>query len=295
MKEKRTETGIIMNTLLLVDGHNLLFRMFYGMPDHFRTPEGVRYNAVYGFANAMAAVLSELRPTHALVLFDTEDCGERRSLDADYKANRPDWSEVPEDELPFSQLPAIRRLLDEIGIPHADARGCEADDLIASYALSAGEDWHTMILSTDRDYWQLVGGRVSVVRYQGGVCELVTPAAVEKKFGVKPGQFADWKCLVGDSSDNIAGVPGVGPKTAAALLSEFGSVDALLSRLDEIPKPKLRAALEESRERLALNRRLILLTGGAPLPSPPQELVCSPRFPRNLLVLARRSAEEALP
>lgn len=282
-----------MNTLLLVDGHNLLFRMFYGMPDHFRTPGGVRYNAVYGFANALASALSELRPTHALVLFDTEDCGDRRSLDADYKANRPDWSEVPEDEIPFAQLPAIRRMLDVVGIPYAEARGCEADDLIASYALSAPEGWHAMILSTDRDYWQLVGERVSVVRYQGGVCDLVTPGAVERKFGVRPDQFADWKCLVGDSSDNIAGVPGVGPKTAAALLAQFGSVDELLSRLDEIPKPKIRDALEQSRERLALNRKLILLTGGSPLPVPPEELISAPRFPRNLLTLARESAEEA--
>ncbi|MBQ2545284.1 MAG: flap endonuclease, partial [Clostridia bacterium] len=96
-----------MDKLLLVDGHNLLFRMFYGMPDHFRTASGIRYNAVYGFGNALAAVIADLGPTHALVLFDTEECGERRSLDAAYKANRPDYSEMEEDELPFPQIPAI--------------------------------------------------------------------------------------------------------------------------------------------------------------------------------------------
>ncbi len=281
------------NRLLLVDGHNLLFRMFYGMPDHFRTADGIRYNAVYGFANAMAAVMSELRPTHALVLFDTEECGERRSLDADYKANRPDWSEVPPDELPFAQIPAVRLVLEECGIPYAEARGCEADDLIASYALSVGDDWRALILSTDRDYWQLVGDRVSVVRYQGGVCETVTPEEVQSRFGVRPDQFADWKCLVGDPSDNIAGAPGVGPKTAAALLSEFGTLDGLLSRLDEVPRAKIRDSLDASRERLALNRRLILLRGDAPLPVPHRELICEPLFPRNLLTLARRAAEKA--
>ena len=88
-----------MDHFLLVDGHNLLFRMFYGMPDHFRTPSGVRYNAVYGFGNALAGVIADLGPTHALVLFDTEECGERRKLDAEYKANRPDYSEMDEDEL----------------------------------------------------------------------------------------------------------------------------------------------------------------------------------------------------
>ena len=280
-----------MNKLLLVDGHNLLFRMFYGMPDRFRTREGVRYNAVYGFINAMAAVLYELNPSHALVLFDTEDCGDRRALDAEYKANRPDWSEFPEDELPFAQIPAICLALDECGIPHAEARGCEADDLIASYALSAGEGWHSMILSTDRDYWQLVGERISVVRYLNGGCELITPDAVMRKYGVRPDQFADWKCLVGDSSDNIAGVPGIGPKTAAALLTSFGTLDSLLDRLDEVEKPKIRAALGESRERMELNRKLILLGPGTPLPKPFEELLCAPLFPRNLLTLARTCAE----
>ncbi len=282
-----------MDTLLLADGHNLLFRMFYGMPDHFRTREGVRYNAVYGFLNAMAAVMDELEPTHALVLFDTEDCGERRSLSADYKANRPDWSEVPPDELPFTQLPAIRLALDECGIPHADARGCEADDLIASYALSVGDGCRVMILSTDRDYWQLIGERVSVVRYQNGFCDTATPDTVMEKFGVRPDQFADWKCLVGDASDNIAGAPGVGPKTAAALLAQFGSLDSLMERLEEVPRPRIREALRDCRERMELNRRLIRLEGSSPLPRPMAELACAPLFPRNLMALARESAARA--
>ena len=282
-----------MDTLLLADGHNLLFRMFYGMPDHFRTREGVRYNAVYGFLNAMAAVMYALNPTHALVLFDTEDCGDRRSLDADYKANRPDWSEVSPDELPFTQIPAICLALDECGIPHAYARGCEADDLIAAYALSAGEECRVRILSTDRDYWQLIGERITVVRYQNGMCDEATPDTVMRTYGVRPDQFADWKCLVGDASDNIAGAPGVGPKTAAALLSEFGTLDGLLSRLDEVPRAKIRDSLDASRERLALNRRLILLRGDAPLPVPHRELICEPLFPRNLLTLARKAAEMA--
>ena len=282
-----------MDHLLLVDGHNLLFRMFYGMPDHFRTPSGARYNAVYGFGNALAMVISDLRPTHALVLFDTEECGDRRSLDAEYKANRPDYSQIAEDELPFPQIPAICALLDACGIPHAEARGCEADDLIASYALAASDERRVTILSTDRDYWQLIGERVSVAVYGHGVTTLVNPLVVKAKFGVTPEQFADWKCLVGDSSDNIAGVPGVGPKTAAELLCQFGSLDAILARLDEVKKPRIRTNLDESRERIALNRRLIALAGGEPLPRAIGELAFSPRFPRSLLTLARDCAEAA--
>ena len=280
-----------MNTLLLVDGHNLLFRMFYGMPDQYRTRRGTRYNAVSGFGSALQNVIAQTRPTHALVLFDTEECGDRRSLDAEYKANRPDWSAVADDENPFLQLPAIARLLDEIGIVHAQARGCEADDLIASYALNADRDWDVRILSTDRDYWQLISERVKIVDYRGGTCALLGGEAVRSRFGVEPAQFADFKCLVGDSSDNIAGAAGVGPKTAASLLGEFGSLDAILARLDEIPKAKLRASLEGARDRLALNRRLILLEGNAPLPLPPDAVLCEPRFPRNIFALARLAAE----
>lgn len=280
-----------MDRFLLVDGHNLLFRMFYGMPDHFRTPSGARYNAVYGFGNAMAGVISDLSPTHALVLFDTEDCGDRRSLDAEYKANRPDYSEMDEDDLPFPQIPAICALLDACGIPHAEARGCEADDLIASYALAARGGCHVTILSTDRDYWQLIGERVSVAVYQHGVTSVVNPTAVKAKFGVTPEQFTDWKCLVGDASDNIAGVPGVGPKTAAELLGTFGSIENLFERLEEVKKPRIRDALAASRDRLALNRRLIALSGGRPLPLPAEDCVLTARFPRSILSLARECAE----
>lgn len=281
-----------MNRLLLIDGHNLLFRMFCGMPDNFRTRSGIRYNAVYGFGNAVAAAVYGLRPTHALVLFDTEECGDRRSLDADYKANRPDYSSMDPDDVPFTQIPAICAFLDACGIPRVFARGCEADDLIASYALNAGEDTAVTILSTDRDYWQLVGARISAAIYQRGECELVDPLTVQRKTGVLPEQMADWKCLVGDSSDNIAGVPGVGPKTAADLLGRFGTLEGIFEHLGEV-KPRIRDALEAARERLDLNRRLILLDGSAPLPRPHESLACAPVFPRNLLALARTCAETA--
>ena len=279
------------NTLLLVDGHNLLFRMFYGMPDRYRTASGGRYNAVCGFGNVMAAVVSALSPTHALVLFDTEDCGDRRSLDEAYKANRPDYSGMEPDDVPFTQLPAVCALLDSCGIPRWFARGCEADDLIASYALGAGEDTDVVILSSDRDYWQLIGERIRTALWQAGTLTLTDPAAVRAKFGVDPEQFCDWKCLVGDSSDNIAGVPGVGPKTAAALLSRFGTVEGIYLNIDEIEKPKLRSALLASRERMDLNRRLIRLEASVPPPVPYEALAFTPSFPRSVYALAKTCAE----
>lgn len=281
-----------MDKLLLVDGHNLLFRMFYGMPDNFYTPAGRRYNAVFGFGSAMKRVLEWIRPTHVLVVFDSEDCGDRRAMDADYKANRPDFSEAEPNDCPFAQLPAIYAMLDRMQIPHREIHGCEADDVIASYAIRCREDYHVVIFSTDRDYWQLVGERVSILNYRGADSTLVTPVTVEQKFGVRPDQFADFKCLVGDTSDNVAGVPGVGPKRAAELLGEYGTTENLLLHMDEIKRPALRKALEESTERIALNKRLICLSGDAPLPLSPEALTCSPSVPRNMMLFAMELTDQ---
>lgn len=281
-----------MDRLLLVDGHNLLFRMFYGMPDHYYTPLGRKYNAVYGFASALQKVLSLLRPTHALVVFDSPDCGDRRSLDEDYKANRPDFSDAEPNDCPFTQLPAIYALLEDMRIPHKEIHGCEADDVIAAYAKQCAEAFHVVIFSTDRDYWQLISENVSILDYHGMNSSLITPVTVEKKYGVKPEQFADFKCLIGDKSDNIAGVPGVGPKRAAELLCRFGTVENLLQHCEEIERPALRKALMESRERLELNNRLIRLHGDVPLPVEPNCLAFRCRMSPNMMMTAMEFADE---
>ena len=282
-----------MNRLLLVDGHNLLFRMFYGMPDNYRTSSGVPCHAVVGFGRAVANAIADLSPTRMLVLFDTEECGDRRSLDTDYKANRPDYSALAPEECPFTQLPAIYALLEEMTIPYVRVRGCEADDCIAAYALSPDPNEEVLILSTDRDYWQLVSPRVSAVVYQGGGCTLVDEAAVLSKLGVTPRQVADFKCLVGDASDNIAGVPGVGPKTAARLLAAHGTLEGIAAHVDEL-RPAIREAFLASGERLKLNRRLILLDGSAPLPLPREALTLRARRFRNLTAMALSAAERTV-
>lgn len=281
-----------MNRLLLVDGHNLLFRMFYGMPDNFYTPLGRKYNAVYGFASAMKKVLSLIRPTHAIVVFDSPDCGDRRQLDGDYKANRPDFSDAAPEECPFTQLPAIYAMLEDMQIPHREIHGCEADDVIASYAMQCSDAFHVVIFSTDRDYWQLISENVSILDYHGMDSTLITPPTVERKFGVKPEQFADFKCLIGDKSDNIVGVPGIGPKRAAEMLTRFGTLENLLAHTDEIERPSVRKALEESRERLELNNRLIRLCAKAELPLDPEYLAFRARMPQNMMLAAMEFADE---
>ncbi len=258
--------------LLLIDGHNLLFRMFYGMPDNFYTADGVKYNALYGFVCAIDKVLRMIQPTHMFVSFDSPDCGDRRELDADYKANRPDYSEMAPEECPFTQLPAIYAALAKMNVPYAEIHGCEADDVIASYAMQYAEAYNVVIMSTDRDYWQLVSEHVSILNYHGSDSTLVTPHTVRQKYGVDPAQFADWKCLVGDKSDNIVGVPGVGPKNAAALLAKFGTLENLMEHAEEVERPAIRRAVAEAKERLLLNQKLIKLDGNAPLPHPAEEL-----------------------
>lgn len=278
--------------LLLVDGHNLLFRMFFGMPDNFYSARRIKFNAVYGFASAIHKVQNLLRPSHMLVLFDSQDCGDRRRLDDAYKANRPDYSEMAPDDCPFTQLPAIYAMLDEMKIPHREIHGCEADDVIASYAINCRSRFDVIIFSTDRDYWQLIGEHVSILDYHGANSSLITPPTVMKKFGVTPDQIADYKCLVGDNSDNITGVPGVGPKTAAALLTKFGTLENLLDHIDEIDKPKIRASIADSRERLDLNVKLIRLSGSAPLPIEPDNLTFRYRHPGDLHELSSDLADE---
>ncbi len=272
-----------MERLLLIDGHNLLFRMFYGMPDEYRSPKGHRYNAVLGFGRTVTRAVALLHPSRLLAVFDSSDCGSRRELDEAYKANRPDWSEVPEEERPFTQLPAVFGLLERMGVPYAEIHGCEADDVIAAYARRVPEDGHAVILSTDRDYWQLIGERVSVLDWRGMESTLITPPIVERKLGVRPDQVADFKCLVGDSSDHIPGVPGVGPKTAAALLARFGTLEKIVDRADEIERPAVRRAVMESHERLKLNDTLIRLNGEAETPYGWKELSFELKEPRSMI------------
>lgn len=279
------------NRLLLVDGHNLLFRMFFGMPDNFYTYSGVKFNAVYGFGSAMSKVISMIRPSHAIVVFDSADCGERRQLDAAYKANRPDYGEMPPNDCPFTQLKAIYALLDEMGIPNSEIHGCEADDVIASYAVNHSDKMNIVIMSTDRDYWQLISDSVSILDYHGADSSLITPPVVQRKFGVSPEQFADFKCLIGDKSDNIIGVPGVGPKRAAELLGKYGSIEGIYDHIDEIERASTKKAMLESRDRLELNARLIKLCGCAELPRGLDELRFEYINPGNLMSRAGILAE----
>ena len=261
-----------MNRLMVVDGSNLLFQMFYGMPARIVNGEGKAIQGTLGFVGALLKMLRMVKPTHVAVLFDGECANERQELDPEYKANRPDYTDVPEEDTPFSQLPDIFRALDRLGIRHCETRDCEADDWIAGYAALACDGLSVVIASQDSDFFQLIGDRVSVLRYRGEKSVLCDAGYIREKLSIEPEQYAAWKSLAGDTSDNIRGVDKVGPKTASALMRQFGDLDTLLARTEEISRPSVRKSIEESVERIRKNHRLIRLDACHPLPFGVEEL-----------------------
>ncbi len=261
-----------MNRLLIVDGSNLLFQMFFGMPSRIINKRGKAIQGTLGFVGALLKIIRKTEPTHVAVLFDGEHENARTELDRNYKANRVDYSDVPEEDNPFSQLPDIYRALDFLGIKHAETVDCETDDWIAGYALTYGAEHEVVISSYDSDFFQLITDRVSILRYRGEKTVICTPEYISEKFSVSPKQYAEFKALTGDTADNIKGADKIGPKTAAALLNEFGTLDEIINRAGEIRKPSVRASVLENTERLRRNYKLIKLEQCCTLPFSPDAL-----------------------
>lgn len=260
-----------MERLLLVDGSNLLFQMFFGMPARINAPDGHPIQGTLGFVGALLKMLRMVQPTHAAVIFDGECDNPRRALDASYKADREDYSQAAAEENPFAQLPDIYRALTFLKIPAYETTDRETDDYMASYAAFRG-DMELIIASFDSDYFQLIDERTKILRYRGEKTVLCDRAYLDARFHIVPEVYADFKALTGDSADNIPGVPQVGPKTAAALLKAFGSLEGILAHVDQIPRPAVREAVRACRERLNINYRLIRLIPDPELPIPVEAL-----------------------
>lgn len=250
-----------MDKLLIVDGMNLLFQMFYGMPARILSKAGFPIHGTMGFLGALRKLLAMVQPTHVAVVFDGECENVRRELDEDYKANRPDYSQMSPEETPFCQLPDIYRALDLLGICHGETTCCEADDWMAAMALWWGKDTDVVICSFDSDLFQLISDRVSILRYRGEASQLWDRRVFESRYGIAPEQYPDHKALTGDASDNIPGIRGIGPKTATGLLKRFSGLEDILQRAEEIEKEALRRSLTENAERLRRSYRLIRLDG----------------------------------
>lgn len=262
-----------MDKLLLVDGSNLLFQMFFGMPARIVNRSGKAIHGTMGFVGALLKIIRMTNPTHIAVLFDGEHENARADLNADYKANRIDYSKVDEAENPFSQLADIYAALDHLKIQHAETTVCETDDWIAGYALTYGKAAQIVISSFDSDYFQLLTDNVSVLRYRGVKSLICTPKYLLDRFGVLPMYFADFKALAGDSSDNLKGADKVGPKTAARLVAKFGTLDSVIANAEQIDTPSVKESVMRNVKRLQTNYELIKLTNKAELPFPIDELV----------------------
>ncbi|MFF0524688.1 DNA polymerase I [Actinomadura nitritigenes] len=219
--------------LLLLDGHSLAYRAFFALPvENFSTTDGQPTNAVYGFTSMLINVLRDEQPTHIAVAFDRSEPTFRHEQYVEYKAGR---QKTPDEFR--SQVSLIFEVLDALRIPRMSVAGFEADDIIATLSVQATEaGLDTLVVTGDRDAFQLVNEHVTILYPVKGVSELarMDPAAVEAKYGVPPERYRELAALVGESSDNLPGVPGVGPKTAAKWLTKYGDLDTLVAKVDEI-------------------------------------------------------------
>ena len=258
--------------LYLVDGSGYIFRAYHALPPLTRKSDGLPVGAVAGFCNMLWKFLVEMRkeadaPTHLAVVFDHSEKTFRNKLYDQYKAHRPP---PPEDLIP--QFPLVREATRAFGVPSLELPGYEADDVIAAYACKVRDaGGEVVIISSDKDLMQLVGPGVSMLDTMKNV--RIGPEQVFEKFGVTPDKVVDVQALCGDSVDNVPGAPGIGIKTASALINEYGDLDAVLARAGEVKQQKRRETLIEFADQIRLSRELVRLDCDTPLPAPLDELV----------------------
>ena len=262
--------GTSQKRLLLIDGHSMAYRAFYALPvENFKTSTGQPTNAIYGFASMLINLIKEEKPTHIAVAFDVSRKTFRTERFPEYKANR---ASTPDEFR--SQMSHINEMIDSFGIKHFEVEGFEADDIIATLAKAAElKGFDTLICTGDRDSFQLVNDKTTVLYPKKGVTEMsrMTPAAVVEKYGLTPEQYPDFAALRGDPSDNLPSVPGVGEKTATKWIIDYGSLEKLLENSKEITG-KVGESLRANIEVVKLNRELTHLLDDVKLSSGVEDL-----------------------
>lgn len=266
--------------LWMIDASAYIFRAYHALPPLTRKSDGLPVGAVQGYCNMLWKLLRDMKgadgPTHLVAIFDHSEKTFRNDLYDQYKAHRPP---PPEDLIP--QFPLVRDATRAFGVHCVELPGYEADDLIATYACRARDaGGEAVIVSSDKDLMQLIGP--SVVMWDPMKDRRLAEPEVFEKFGVGPEKMIDLQALIGDSVDNVPGAPGIGPKTAAQLLDEYGDLDTLLARAEEIKQPKRRETLIGFRDQILLSRELVKLTCDAPAPEPIDDFAVRDPDPETL-------------
>jgi DNA polymerase-1 len=273
----------VTDTLLLLDGHSLAYRAFFALPvENFATTTGQPTNAVYGFTAMLINVLRDEKPTRVAVAFDRSEPTFRHEQYVEYKAGR---TKAPDEFR--SQVSLIFEVLDALGIRHLSLPGYEADDIIATLSAEAeAEGCNVLIVTGDRDTFQLISDKTTVLYNSRGVSDMrrYDPASLQEKYGLTPAQYPDFAALRGDPSDNLPSIPGVGEKTATKWIVEFGSLENLVNRVDEV-KGKAGDALRENLGNVLRNRQLTALVRDLPseaIGATPDDLTPTP-WDRNTI------------
>src|SRR5690348_2774210 len=271
----------------LIDGSGFIFRAYHAMPKLTR-PDKTPVGAVLGFCNMILKLVGETDADHVAVVFDVARTTFRNRLYKDYKAHRP---EPPDDLVP--QFGLVREAVDAFNVCRIEQPDYEADDLIATYADAAvREGARVTVVSSDKDLMQLVSDKIEL--YDAMRDRPIRASEVVEKFGVGPDKVIDVLALWGDSSDNVPGVPGIGAKTAAELINQYGDLEALLKRADEIKQPKRREALTEHAADARLSKKLVTLDHAVPLPCPLSTLAVRPLDPAKVTAFLQAQGFRAL-
>jgi len=250
------------NKLVLIDGNSVIYRAFFALP-LLNNDKGVYTNAIYGFTNMLLKIIEDEKPTHMLVAFDAGKTTFRHETYKEYKGGRqktpPELSE---------QIPLLKEVLDAFHVSHYQLDLYEADDIIGTLSKQAqGENWDVTVISGDKDLLQLVSDKVTVNLTKKGISDIeaYTPDFMQEKMSISPKQIIDLKALMGDSSDNIPGVPGVGEKTAAKLLKQFATVDNVYENLDDVSGKKLKEKLENHKDDAFMSKQLVTIDRESPI------------------------------
>jgi DNA polymerase-1 len=261
-----------MDKLLIIDGHNLLFQMFFGMPSRIVNSKGKAIQGTLGFVGGLIKIIKMVNPTHVVAIFDGEKGNTRTDINDNYKANRVDYTNVSEEDNPFSQLPDIYKALEFMDIKYTETDGFETDDVIASYVIKYNNAMQIVVSSYDSDFFQLITNNTVILRYRGKQTTIFDIKKFYENYGISPMYYADYKSMIGDNADNIKGIDKIGPKTATKLINEYGNILSIIKNVNSIEKQSIKNSVYNNIDRINQNYQLIKLEDKAPLPFSVYEL-----------------------